>query len=502
MEIYLDEVKENDVEIPNNHFNILAPIASGSFGQVVHAIDLNDGSEIAVKIIDKRKWKTKLAAIKKEILILQQLNHPNIVKFLGYIETDTHLYIKMEHLKGGTLKALMNRLNENDVSVVLKNLLEAINYLHSRDITHRDIKPDNVMLQCSDDLTTVKLIDFGLSSQDYNELFQYDLCGTIIYMAPEQLDNRRSYGRSVDIWSCGIIMYLLLRGEHPVYTPGLTFNDYIGLMKGFNWRGTGNRHFLSQMAANLLDRLLEIDPGKRYTVDKCLKHPWITRNRYGKIPLTHTEDWKIIAMRNKFRDLISGVIFLNGYKKLMAQENLEPKVPVVYTNLTNRLSHELKLKYILKRNKGFEVASPELMSSEDEDGGGMETLQTEESIKPQVRQQTTIDLINLRPESSMRKKFRSDKSVYNINSKKLFKLKLDNTETTTTLTGQKSGVIKKFIFRKDGLSPKGVQFTDTSTQESISGKAIRPPRTLSKTKTQDTLAVRFSSSNLKTIDDK
>jgi serine/threonine protein kinase len=496
MEIYLNEVKETDEM--SNYFQTISHLASGSFGKVIHAIDLSDNAEIAIKVIEKRKCK-KLNAIKKEVLILQQLNHPNIVKFLGFLETDNHLYIKMEHLKGGTLKSFMKRSNltEFNVSVILKHLFEAVNYLHSREITHRDIKPDNIMLLDTDDLSSLKLIDFGLSSQDLDELFKYDLCGTVIYMAPEQLDNKRGYNKSVDIWSCGIVMYMLLNsGEHPVYNVGLTFSEYISKFKKFEWKSTIKA---SSMAIGLLDKLLEKDPTKRYTIDKCLKHPWITRNKYDKIPITHMEDWKVIAMRNKFRDLISGVIFLNGYLKILnKEEDLKPKVPAGYDKLLSQISHTIRLKFKRKRDKCFELES-DLLSSDEEIYKGIFT--TQEAVEAKN--------ISIPYDTKIGTKFKSDKNLFNITNRKSLKIKLETDGTDLrqpkkllpTKTPQVQTAIR-FNFRKQDtdLSSNNsgkIQTTDCSvTQES----KLTKPVSLNKNKIQDRFVNRHSAANLNRLD--
>jgi calcium/calmodulin-dependent protein kinase I len=508
MEIYLNDVKENDEM--SNYFQFISDIASGSFGKVVHAIDLHNNTEVAVKIIDKKKCKNKIQAIKKECIILQQLKHNNIVKFLGYVETDTTLYIKMEHLRGGTLKAFMKNktnLTENEISIILKYLLEAVNYLHSRDIAHRDIKPDNIMFQNSEDLTSIKLIDFGLSSQEYEDLYQYDLCGTIIYMAPEQLE-KNSYTKSVDIWSCGIVMYMLLNnGEHPVYTPGLSSNEYISRMKHFKWKCVNK---VSQMGINLLHRLLEKDPAKRYTVDKCLKHPWITRNKYDKIPVTYMESWKITALKNKFREMISGVLFINGYQKHAANKSLKPNVPPTYVNLLTKISNELKLKYMLKRDKCFELGASDDESKKFQSNKNLETIVFNDNLETKEKQAVSnFDIFDKKHTSRF-----SQVNMKKDTSKKTLKIKLDNIEpenskkkTITFNTPHTDpNPNKDFNFRKENDRSQSnfkIQTTagNTSTHESspfkIKEDNIGNLRTLAKTRTQVKLSTKTPVSDFK-----
>ena len=137
----------------------------------------------------------------------------------------------MEYIKDGTLKSFLEKrknrkISEIDSSKILKSLLSAVDYLHTRDICHRDIKPENIMLEDENDLTSLKLVDFGLSAQYFEILEDYQFCGTLIYMAPEQIE-KKNYTKSIDIWSIGIICYIIMNGGiHPLYKKGDTNNEY------------------------------------------------------------------------------------------------------------------------------------------------------------------------------------------------------------------------------------------------------------------------------------
>lgn len=224
MEIYIDEVTRSSLEELETAFTFKETLASGSFGTVIRATQISNNKEVAIKILKKNTRKANTSKIKQEISILKQLNHPNIIEFFGYTETNSKLYIIMEYIAYGTLKNWIDQhkgpITESEASVILEKLISAVAYLHSKEVCHRDIKPDNIMFNNKDDLTSLKLIDFGLSAENFNGFEEHDYCGTFIYMAPEQIE-KRLYSKFVDLWSIGIIMFLLLNnGRHPFYVQG------------------------------------------------------------------------------------------------------------------------------------------------------------------------------------------------------------------------------------------------------------------------------------------
>jgi serine/threonine protein kinase len=242
MEIYLDEINQSISDEFDQYFKFIDYIASGSFGTVIKAIYLETNKVVAVKVINKggREKQKNIARLKQEITILKQLKHKNIVEFHGFIETNQKIYIIMEYIQNGTLKTLMEKrkerkITEEEASKMMECLFSAVDYLHSREICHRDIKPENILFDNYNDVSTLKLVDFGLSAQYFEVLEEYEFCGTLIYMAPEQIE-KRVYSKTIDIWSCGIIMYMLLNnGKHPIYAKGDRHRDYVEKLKKPKW---------------------------------------------------------------------------------------------------------------------------------------------------------------------------------------------------------------------------------------------------------------------------
>lgn len=318
MEIYIDELtKEEAPDELEEKFEFVKSIASGSFGTVIQAVEKSTNREVAVKVINKSGARPSLISkMKEEISILKQLKHENIVHFFGYIETNSKLYIIMELIKSGTLshwiKAHIENITEVEASVIIGRLLSAVEYLHIKQICHRDIKPENIMLNNFNDLTSLKLIDFGLSAQHFDSLENSDYCGTLLYMAPEQIE-KKLYSKTVDIWSIGVIMFMLLnQGKHPFYIKGDKKQGYVQKLK--NAKVTLFNK-CSPMAELLLRKLLEPNPSWRYTADRAIKHPWITRKVDDDVPLTMNDVLSRRNYRKCGKEIVLLSVFLNYCKK-------------------------------------------------------------------------------------------------------------------------------------------------------------------------------------------
>ena len=320
MEIGFDELQMNN---PDNEYNLpenliyINDIDQGAFAKVIHVKEKGTKKDFALKIVNKSESNIDLInRMKEEILILKQLEHQNIVKYYGQFENLNQLFIKMEYLKYGTLENWMKthkNISEEEASLIIKEVLSAIAYLHQNQICHRDLKPENIMFAKENDLSSIKIIDFGLSLQNVDSLFNSDYCGTLIYMAPEEIE-RKSYYLSVDNWSIGILMYMLLNnGEHPFYHKNDNRETFLKNLKENKPLVFKNK--ISFMAMHLIKKLLEYDPIKRYKASDALKHPWITRNPEDKIPQTFNEQLNTFSIINNAKNLMMISIFLNYFKK-------------------------------------------------------------------------------------------------------------------------------------------------------------------------------------------
>ena len=336
MEIHIDEFLKEDSYNFDKNLKFVEKIAHGSFGTVIHMKNIISNKDLAVKVINKSGSTSNLIhKMKEEITILKQLNHENIVTFFGFNETNSKLYILMEFLPYGTLstwiKNNIDKITEEKASIIMSKLFSAVEYLHHQQICHRDIKPENVMFAKENDLNSIKLIDFGLSAQHFDNISTNDYCGTFLYMAPEQIE-KKSYSQTVDVWALGIILFMLLNnGKHPFYMKGDLRKELAKKIRKGSFKFYNKVSF---MANNLIRKLLEINPDWRYTAEKAMRHPWITRNKNDEIPKTFNE---ILSWRNNLKnskDLLLMCVFLNFYKineiKNTFGKNKKKKVEFVY----------------------------------------------------------------------------------------------------------------------------------------------------------------------------
>ncbi|KAL3669328.1 hypothetical protein V7S43_005705 [Phytophthora oleae] len=258
-------------------YGVGAQLGRGRFSKVCEATHKHTGVKSAVKIIDKSKLQpTEKELLRTEIAILKLVRHPNIIRLYDVYEDRQYIFIVTELVSGGEL---FNRIvgraryTEAEARVVMRPLLESVSYLHRLGIVHRDLKPENIL--CGDTLTDLKIADFGLSKLVHPEELMKMPCGTLNYVAPEVLA-LVGYGREADIWSLGVIMYLLLRGELPFYGKAKseviqkTLHAEINLETDAAWRS------VSSAGKALLRGLLTKDPTRRLTAQDALLHEWFS----------------------------------------------------------------------------------------------------------------------------------------------------------------------------------------------------------------------------------
>ena len=320
MEISYEDFKQNrsPLKLVETYYKIQKIIGKGAFGIVYKAFELCSGRIVAIKQIPVNSENRKYVI--KEIELLKNLEHPNIVKYYNFLKEENHIYIIMEYLEGSTLRQYMRdnseNINEDIAREIIKQLLNALSYLHySCDICHRDIKPENIIFTEKDDISHIKLLDFGLSTDSFESKLKMQNCGTITYMAPEQISSLR-YTKGVDIWSVGIILYRLLnKGKYPFYNKGDSTSVLIENINNKEIEFDLENCPISPICRHFIYKLLDKNPSYRYSARLALSHPWITMNKFDKIPMTLYD--KIVEDENviKLNMLLFTAYFMLNYKK-------------------------------------------------------------------------------------------------------------------------------------------------------------------------------------------
>jgi len=252
-------------------------IGVGSYGTVKEAVRIKDDAHCAIKIIKKSKIKKNDNLIKRELTILNKIHHPHIIKLYDWFETSSKYYLVFELASGGELFnriCQQGRFTERDAAIIISTATASVAFLHSKGIVHRDIKPENLLF-IDEGMDKLVLVDFGISKiiDDPSALLT-TVCGSPGYTAPEILKGK-SYSKPVDLWSLGIITYILLCGYSPFYYAQDSNQLYDAICHG---RYTFDEKYwrnISSYGKDFVKTLLQVDPEKRATAEQALDHPWL-----------------------------------------------------------------------------------------------------------------------------------------------------------------------------------------------------------------------------------
>lgn len=266
-------------------------IGQGAFATVKKVVERKTGDSYAVKIINKRRvvtagGKGAVLSVNRELAILRKLDHPNIVKLYSYYEDTENYYLVMELVPGGDLMdfvAANGAIGEDATQVITKQILDGIAYVHELGISHRDLKPDNILIM-QDDPILVKITDFGLAKISDNATFMKTFCGTLAYVAPEVITGKydsqnsqaasQNYSNLVDIWSLGCLIYVLLTSHLPF--NGKTQTQMFQKIKSGEYHESPLTSYkISAQGRDFLRCCLQVDPSQRITAEDALKHPWV-----------------------------------------------------------------------------------------------------------------------------------------------------------------------------------------------------------------------------------
>ena len=306
----------------DKYYRFIKEIGHGSFGHVYKCQRISTGKIYACKKYEKKLIKNK-KRLKTEINLLRATDHPNIIKLYETFEDKQFLYLIMEECSGGELfqrlamNAKKNKMyTEKDAAKLMKQILEAVNYLHYHGVCHRDLKPENILLSTMDEFSQLKLIDFGLSKvlKTMDDIMNGQV-GTLYYMAPEVILG--NYNEKCDVWSCGVILYIMLSGNPPFYS-----NDEKKLKEkickivyNFDFPAFSK---VSEDAKDLI-RQIFVDSERRPTISEILNSKWVKENAPNAISESLNIDWSKILKYSKLNLVQKSVINFRAFHMSTAE---------------------------------------------------------------------------------------------------------------------------------------------------------------------------------------
>jgi len=251
-------------------------LGQGTFAKVYHGRNLKNSMSVAIKVIDKEKVLKvgMIEQIKREISVMRLIRHPHVVELYEVMASKTKIYVVMEYVKGGELfnKVSKGKLKHDEARRYFQQLISAVDYCHSRGVCHRDLKPENLLL---DENGNLKVSDFGLSAlaeTKHQDGLLHTTCGTPAYVAPEVI-NRKGYdGTKADIWSCGVILYVLLAGFLPFRDPNL-----IEMYRKIGKADFKYPNWFASDVRRLLSKILDPNPKTRISIAKIMESSWFKK---------------------------------------------------------------------------------------------------------------------------------------------------------------------------------------------------------------------------------
>ncbi|XP_051953443.1 calcium/calmodulin-dependent protein kinase type II subunit beta-like isoform X15 [Xyrauchen texanus] len=259
-------------------YQLYEELGKGAFSVVRRCVKLSTGQEYAAKIINTKKLSARdHQKLEREARICRLLKHPNIVRLHDSISEEGFHYLLFDLVTGGELfEDIVAReyYSEADASHCIHQILDSVHHIHQHDIVHRDLKPENLLLASKCKNAAVKLADFGLAIEVQGEQQAwFGFAGTPGYLSPEVL-RKEAYGKPVDIWACGVILYILLVGYPPFWDED-QHKLYQQIKAGAYDFPSPEWDTVTPEAKNLINQMLTINPAKRITAQEALKHPWV-----------------------------------------------------------------------------------------------------------------------------------------------------------------------------------------------------------------------------------
>jgi len=263
-----------------DNYELKEELGKGAFSVVKRCVQRHTGLEFAAKIINTKKLSARdFQKLEREARICRKLQHPNIVRLHDSIQEESFHYLVFDLVTGGELfEDIVARefYSEADASHCIQQILESVNHCHTNGVVHRDLKPENLLLASKTKGAAVKLADFGLAIEvQGDQQAWFGFAGTPGYLSPEVL-KKEPYGKPVDIWACGVILYILLVGYPPFWDED-QHRLYAQIKAGAYDYPSPEWDTVTPEAKNLINQMLTVNPAKRIRAEEALRHPWISQ---------------------------------------------------------------------------------------------------------------------------------------------------------------------------------------------------------------------------------
>eukprot|EP01023_Acetabularia_acetabulum_P051522 TRINITY_DN57042_c1_g1_i1.p1 TRINITY_DN57042_c1_g1~~TRINITY_DN57042_c1_g1_i1.p1 ORF type:complete len:367 (-),score=82.71 TRINITY_DN57042_c1_g1_i1:2148-3248(-) len=324
-------------------------VGVGGFAVVKQGRDKISNQQVAIKVVDKSRYASGDNSLQREIEVLAKVNHPNCIKLYAVYITSRKVYIVTELVHGGELLDRVQEkgnYSEQHAASLISQILEGVQYLHSRGIVHRDLKLENMIMLDKRDDSPVKIADFGLSKFFSPDTILSTVCGSPQYVAPEVLgvaEGAKNYSPAVDMWSVGVILFILLSG----YSPFDDENDAVLFQKIKSGDYDADDPIwdeVSDSAKDLVSKLLNIDSEERLTSEEALQHPWM-------VSMRKKLEEKNSKMNGNQSEEFASTLKENLNKQIQARESLREMYKDDLQQVTTAADEELNEKHAEANNK-------------------------------------------------------------------------------------------------------------------------------------------------------
>ncbi|XP_056616550.1 calcium/calmodulin-dependent protein kinase type II subunit gamma isoform X24 [Triplophysa dalaica] len=362
-----------------DEYQLYEELGKGAFSIVRRCVKKSTGQEYAAKIINTKKLSARdHQKLDREARICRLLKHPNIVRLHDSISEEGFHYLVFDLVTGGELfEDIVAReyYSEADASHCINQILESVSHIHQHDIVHRDLKPENLLLASKMKGAAVKLADFGLAIEvQGDQQAWFGFAGTPGYLSPEVL-RKDPYGKPVDIWACGVILYILLVGYPPFWDED-QHKLYQQIKAGAYDFPSPEWDTVTPEAKNLINQMLTINPAKRITADQALKHPWVCQRSTVASMMHRQETVECLRKFNARRKLKGAIIttMLVSRNFSVGRQHTAPATP---TTSTAALAQEACKSLMAKKSDGVKGSTESCNTTEEEDMKGRKARKQE-----------------------------------------------------------------------------------------------------------------------------